>query len=80
MLVLTGMFPREPGQKTGNFVLDQISALTDSDFDLGVIVATPWMPRTLEACLQRSRVDRAKYDGAAPRNLILAPRMEEGCA
>ena len=44
MLVLTTLFPHQPGEKEGNFILDQVRVLAEQGADVTVLVAKPWIP------------------------------------
>ncbi len=44
LLILTTLFPRVPGDKQGNFVLDQARALAAEGAEVEVLVASPWVP------------------------------------
>ena len=49
VLVLTSLFPSRPGEKNGNFVLDQVRELAAHGADVTVLVARPWIPNLLKS-------------------------------
>ena len=65
ILVLTQMFPPAPGRKNGNFVLDQVLALSRSGHTVTVLVCHPWVPRLIGTLFGRrsGKVDIALYKG-----------------
>jgi glycosyltransferase involved in cell wall biosynthesis len=66
VLVVTSLFPREPGEKQGNFVLDQVEALADCGVPLTILKVDSWDPLHLR-----------KQSGLIPSAYSHAPfRME----
>jgi len=63
VLILTSLFPSRPGEKQGNFVLDQVRELAAQGADVTVLVAKPWIPSLLRSYANREklRVDPAEY-------------------
>ncbi len=55
VLVLTSLFPPRPGEKQGNFVLDQVRALAAQGADVTVLVARPWLPPFLRSAASESK-------------------------
>lgn len=55
VLVLTSLFPPRPGEKQGNFVLDQVRALASKGAEVTVLVARPWIPPFLRSAVSRSK-------------------------
>ncbi len=58
VLVLTSLFPSRPGEKQGNFVLDQVRELASQGAEVTVLVARPWTP----PFLGRYAVEKAAID------------------
>ena len=65
VLVLTSLFPPRPGEKQGNFVLDQVRALTSQGADVTVMVAQAWTPPFLRLAVSESKrpLDVSQYAG-----------------
>ncbi|HEU5402774.1 MAG TPA: glycosyltransferase [Terriglobales bacterium] len=65
VLVLTSLFPPRPGEKQGNFVLDQVRALASQGADVTVLVAQPWLPSFLRPVVNESKfpLDVHQYEG-----------------
>jgi glycosyltransferase involved in cell wall biosynthesis len=63
VLVLTSLFPSRPGEKQGNFVLDQVRALAAEGAEVTVLVARPWLPSIFRshAAPEKLPVDPAQY-------------------
>ena len=63
VLVLTSLFPPRPGEKQGNFVLDQVRALTAQGADVTVLVAQAWLPPLLRSSVNESKrpLDVSQY-------------------
>jgi glycosyltransferase involved in cell wall biosynthesis len=63
VLVLTSLFPPRPGEKQGNFVLDQVRALASQGIQVTVLVAQAWLPPLLRAAATGSKrpLDVAQY-------------------
>lgn len=63
VLVLTSLFPPRPGQKQGNFVLDQVRALSAQGAEVTVLVAQPWLPPLLRAAATEGKrpLDVSQY-------------------
>lgn len=55
VLVLTSLFPPSPGEKQGNFVLDQVRALVSQGADVTVLVAQAWIPPFLRSAVSESK-------------------------
>lgn len=55
VLVLTSLFPPRPGDKQGNFVLDQVRELAAQGCDVTVMVARPWLPGFLNSVTTESK-------------------------
>jgi glycosyltransferase involved in cell wall biosynthesis len=55
VLVLTSLFPPRPGEKQGNFVLDQVRELAAQGADVTVLVAQPWVPGFLKAVVSEGK-------------------------
>jgi glycosyltransferase involved in cell wall biosynthesis len=49
VLVLTSLFPSRPGEKQGNFILDQVRELAAQGADVVVLVARPWIPSAFQS-------------------------------
>ena len=56
VLVLTSLFPPRPGEKQGNFVLDQVRALASKGADVTVLVARAWIPPVLQSALSPDKL------------------------
>lgn len=65
VLVLTSLFPSHPGEKQGNFVLDQVRELAAQGADITVLVAKPWMPPILRDYVEKNKrpISPAIYAG-----------------
>ncbi|MGE5110538.1 MAG: glycosyltransferase [Acidobacteriaceae bacterium] len=65
VLVLTSLFPQSPGEKQGNFVLDQVRALAAQGADVTVLIAKPWVPAPPRGVVNANKrpVDPAAYSG-----------------
>jgi glycosyltransferase involved in cell wall biosynthesis len=63
VLVLTTLFPHRPGEKEGNFVLDQVRALAAKGADVTVVVAKPWVPFRSLAPGKKRKIDVGIYAG-----------------
>jgi glycosyltransferase involved in cell wall biosynthesis len=63
VLVLTTLFPHRPGEKEGNFVLDQVRALAAKGVDVTVVVAKPWNPVPSLAPEIKRKIDERLYAG-----------------
>src|SRR5512146_861732 len=65
VLVLTSLFPKTPGEKQGNFVLDQVRALAAQGAEVTVLVAKPWVPAPLRSAVNADKraIDSAAYAG-----------------
>jgi len=65
VLVLTSLFPPRPGEKQGNFVLDQVRALASQSADVTVLVSQPWLPPLLRTAVNESKcpIDVSHYAG-----------------
>ena len=65
VLVLTSLFPSHPGEKQGNFVLDQVRELAAQGADVTVLVAKPWIPSLLRsyASSDKRKIDLSVYAG-----------------
>jgi glycosyltransferase involved in cell wall biosynthesis len=65
VLVLTSLFPSRPGEKQGNFVLDQVRELAARGAEVTVLVARPWIPSILKyfANPDKRPIDPANYAG-----------------
>lgn len=63
VLVLTSLFPPRPGDKQGNFVLDQVRALASQGADMTVLVARAWVPPLLRSIVNEGKgpVDVSLY-------------------
>ena len=61
VLVLTTLFPHHPGEKEGNFVLDQVRALAKQKADVTVLVARPWNPLPFLAPKNKRNIDESVY-------------------
>ena len=65
VLVLTSLFPQSPGEKQGNFVLDQVRALVAQGAEVTVLVARPWVPAPMRTAVSTNKrpIDPAVYSG-----------------
>lgn len=65
VLVLTSLFPPRPGEKQGNFVLDQVRALASHGARITVLVARPWLPAFLRSAVSESKrpLEISQYAG-----------------
>lgn len=65
VLVLTSLFPPRPGEKQGNFVLDQVRALASHRAEVTVLVAQAWIPPFLRAAVGGSKrpLEISQYAG-----------------
>lgn len=63
VLVLTTLFPHRAGEKEGNFVLDQVRALTKNGADVTVLVAKPWHPLPSLAPENKRKINVQEYAG-----------------
>jgi glycosyltransferase involved in cell wall biosynthesis len=65
VLVLTSLFPPRPGEKQGNFVLDQVRSLAGKDAEVTVLVAQAWLPPFLRDAASESKrpLDISQYAG-----------------
>lgn len=65
LLVLSPLFPRSPGEKEGNFVLDQVRALAAQRAEICVVVPHPWSPPVISTLfgVNKQPVDIERYAG-----------------
>jgi len=63
VLVLTTLFPHRPGEKEGNFILDQVRALAEQGADVTVLVARPLTPLPFLAPINKRRINVQGYEG-----------------
>jgi glycosyltransferase involved in cell wall biosynthesis len=63
VLVLTTLFPHQPGEKEGNFILDQVRVLAEQGADVTVLVAKPWIPVRYLAPHKKRKIDKKIYAG-----------------
>ncbi len=65
VLVLTSLFPSHPGEKQGNFVLDQVRELATKGAEVTVLVAKPWIPSLLQSYANPDQrmIDLSVYSG-----------------
>jgi glycosyltransferase involved in cell wall biosynthesis len=70
VLVLTTLFPHRPGEKEGNFILDQVRALAEQRADVTVLVARPLNPLSFLAPINKRKINLQGYAGERfrPRN------------
>ena len=61
VLVLTTLFPHRPGEKEGNFILDQVRALAEHGAEVVVVVAKPWFPVQSLAPHKKRKIDANAY-------------------
>jgi glycosyltransferase involved in cell wall biosynthesis len=75
VLVLTSLFPPRPGEKHGNFVLDQVMELAAQGCDVTVMVARPRLPGFLNSVAGESKrpIDASVY--AAERFQVVNARF-----
>ncbi len=60
-LVLTPFFPKRPGEKQGNFVLEQVRELADFT-PVHVVMSRAWLPRSIaERTPNKASVDSSAY-------------------
>lgn len=82
VLVLTTLFPRRPGEKQGNFILDQVRALARQGADVTVLVAKPWHPLPALAPETKRKIDRRVYSSESFRvenaSYLTLPRFALG--
>lgn len=63
VLVLTTLFPHRPGEKEGNFILDQVRALAEQGANVTVLVARPLHPFPFLAPINKRRINLQSYAG-----------------
>lgn len=63
ILVLTNLFPHRPGEKQGNFVLDQVRALVSQGAEVTVVVARPWNPLPFFSPKHKQPINEGFYTG-----------------
>ena len=67
VLVLTSLFPSRPGEKRGNFVLDQVRELAAQGVEVVVLVARPWIPSAFQSYASADKLPIAPMNYAGER-------------